>query len=117
VLALSALVFCAGFAAWVSLAAAVAAGVAALLTSAATQALLLEKAGPQQTAKVMALWALAWAGSKPLASFADGTLASHLGVFAAGFLLATPALAVAGAEIIMPKSSKDGFKRLARQLS
>jgi MFS family permease len=118
VLALSALVFCAGFAVWVSLVAAIAAGVAALLTGAATQALLLEKAGPQQAAKVMALWALAWAGSKPLASFADGTLASHLGVFGAGLLLAMPALAVASAEIIMPKSRKDGFKKFAaRQFS
>jgi predicted MFS family arabinose efflux permease len=117
VLALSALVFCAGFAAWVSLMAAIAAGAAALLTSAATQALLLEKAGADQAAKVMALWALAWAGSKPLASFADGTLASHFGVFAAGFLLAMPALAVAGAEIVMPKRRKDGFKRFARQFS
>lgn len=113
VLALSVIVFCAGFAAWVSLAAAIAAGVAALLTGAATQALLIHWAGDGQAAKVMALWALAWAGSKPLASFADGALASRYGVFAAGVLLALPALAVAGSEIVLPPHVKNSIKRLA----
>jgi predicted MFS family arabinose efflux permease len=113
VLALSVIVFCAGFTAWVSLVAAIAAGVAALLTGAATQALLIHWAGDGQAAKVMALWALAWAGSKPLASFADGALASRYGVFTAGVLLALPALAVAGSEIVLPRFAKDSIKRFA----
>jgi len=115
VLAISVIVFCAGFAAWVSLVAAVAAGVAALLTGAATQALLIHRAGRGQAAKVMALWALAWAGSKPLASFVDGALASRYGVLTAGVVLALPALAVAGAEIALPESAKNGLKRLAHE--
>ncbi len=114
VLALSVVVFTAGIAAWVSLLAALAAGVAGLLTGAATQALLFKTADPGQAAQVMALWAVAWAGSKPLASLADGWLASHVGVFSTGLLLAAPALAVACLEIFLPKGYKDRVKGFAR---
>ena len=40
----------------------------------------------------MAVWAIAWAGSKPLASLADGLLAGTVGLRWTGFLLALPAL-------------------------
>lgn len=43
-------------------------------------------------ASVMAIWAIAWAGSKPLASLTDGFLATTLGVRWTGVLLALPAL-------------------------
>jgi MFS family permease len=94
-LAVSVIVFTSGAAPWLSLLAALVAGVAALLTGAATQALLLKTAGPGQSTQVMTLWAVAWAGSKPLASITDGWLATHLGVLDAGLLLAAPALVVA----------------------
>jgi predicted MFS family arabinose efflux permease len=110
-LALSVIVFTSGFAAWVSLCAALAAGVAALLTGGATQALLLSEAGPRQATKVMALWAVAWAGSKPLASVTDGWLASDLGVRWAGLLLAAPALAVAVLELWLPANLKERAKQ------
>jgi type II secretory pathway component PulK len=113
VLGLSVVVFTSGIAAWLSLLAALVAGVAALLTGAATQVLLLQNAGPQQAASVMALWAVAWAGSKPVASFADGWLASTLGVRWAGLLLATPALAVAVLELHLSEGLKQKLKDFA----
>ncbi len=114
-LALSVILFTSGLAPWLSLLAALMAGVAALLTGAASQALLLGAAGPNQSAQVMALWAVAWAGSKPFASLTDGWLASHFGVLTAGLALATPALIVACLEIWLPKTRKTKMKALARQ--
>ena len=40
----------------------------------------------------MAVWAIAWAGSKPIASLADGLLANSVGLKWTGALLALPAL-------------------------
>jgi MFS family permease len=99
-LAISVIVFTAGISAWFSLLAALAAGVAGLLTGAATQSLLLKTAGPARATQVMALWAMAWAGSKPLASLADGWLASHVGVFRTGIVLASPAIIIALLELL-----------------
>jgi hypothetical protein len=109
-LALSVVIFTSGIAAWLSLLAALMAGVAALLTGAAAQDLLLKTAGPQRATQVMALWAIAWAGSKPLASLADGWLASHVGVFRAGIVLAAPALAVALLELFLGTGAKNWLK-------
>jgi hypothetical protein len=75
---------------WVSLAAALAAGVTCLLANSMTRTLLSRAAGVDQ-ASVMAVWAIAWAGSKPLASITDGLLAGLIGVRPTGMLLALPA--------------------------
>ena len=40
----------------------------------------------------MAVWAIAWAGSKPFASLIDGTLGSLIGLQWTGLILAAPAL-------------------------
>jgi len=40
----------------------------------------------------MAVWAIAWAGSKPVASLSDGLLARHIGIKVTGVLLALPAM-------------------------
>jgi len=79
---------------WLSAAAAFAAGTACLLAGASARSLLLDCGGidEKRQAAVMAAWAVAWAGSKPIASFADGGLASLIGVRATGILLALPAL-------------------------
>ena len=57
-----------------------------------TRAVLAERAGPEKTAAVMAVWAIAWAGSKPFASLIDGTLGSLIGLQWTGLILAAPAL-------------------------
>jgi MFS family permease len=77
---------------WVSAMAAFFAGVACLLANSATRALLIDQAGRQHEVSVMAVWAIAWAGSKPIASFVDGSLAGLIGVRATGVILALPAL-------------------------
>lgn len=112
-LAFSVIVFVLGITAWLSLLAALVAGVAALLTGAATQTLLFEKAGPGHAASVMALWAIAWAGSKPIASLMDGWLASMLGVRWAGLILAAPALAIATLELRLPDKPRRRLKNFA----
>jgi MFS family permease len=116
-LAVSIVVFASGVAPWLSLGAAVAAGVAALLTGAAAQALLQEVVGTERAPQVMALWAIAWAGSKPVASIADGWLASHGGLLTASLLLAGPALVVAVLELWLPQKAKKRLKDAAHATS
>jgi MFS family permease len=85
---------------WGSVAAAGAAGAACLVANAATRTLLAKEAGPSREARVMAVWAIAWAGSKPLASLIDGSLPGALGkllpaaisIKTTGVLLAAPTL-------------------------
>jgi predicted MFS family arabinose efflux permease len=75
---------------WVSFGAVFAAGVMCLLANSMTRTLLSQTAGVNQ-ASVMAVWAIAWAGSKPLASITDGLLAGWIGVRPTGMALAIPA--------------------------
>jgi predicted MFS family arabinose efflux permease len=76
---------------WVSFGAALAAGATCLVANSMTRTLLSQTAGVNQ-ASVMAVWAIAWAGSKPLASITDGLLAGGIGVRPTGMILAIPAL-------------------------
>lgn len=100
---------------WLSIAAAAVAGVACLLAGATLRTLLLRHAGgPERQPAVMAAWALAWAGSKPIASFADGALAgSQLGMRSTAILLALPALVPALILVGFPKVGK----RLVRHMA
>jgi hypothetical protein len=77
---------------WVSGVAALGAGLFCLIANSATRTLLSKSAGTARMAPVMAVWAIAWAGSKPLASLADGLLAGWVGVRWTGVMLALPAL-------------------------
>ena len=79
--------------AWGSFAAAFGAGATCLMANSATRTLLARRAGREHEASVMAVWAIAWAGSKPIASLADGLLANWVGLKWTGVLLALPALA------------------------
>jgi hypothetical protein len=85
--------FVATFSIWVSFAAAIGAGVTCLLANSMTRTLLSQTAGPARMAPVMAIWAIAWAGSKPLASLVDGSAAGLIGYRATGILLALPVFA------------------------
>jgi hypothetical protein len=64
---------------------------------------LAEHAGPDQAAAVMAVWAIAWAGSKPFASLLDGILGSSIGPQWTGLILATPALIPIVVIVLLPK--------------
>jgi MFS family permease len=96
-------------AAFITIVAAFMAGAAALFTGAATQALIV---GHDRTtaASVGGLWAIAWAGTKPVASLLDGWLASHLGIWSAGILLASPAATLALCEILLSPARKERIK-------
>jgi MFS family permease len=78
--------------AWGCFFAAFGAGVTCLIANSATRTLLATRAGPAHEASVMAVWAIAWAGSKPFASLSDGLLGSRIGIKWTGVLLAAPAL-------------------------
>ena len=107
-LSLAMIVFAAAPWLWLSVAAAFGVGVACLLAGAMTRSLLLGHAGTNERrqAAVMAGWAVAWAGSKPIASLADGTLAGLIGVRPTGMLLALPALLPAVVLICWPTMGK-----------
>jgi MFS family permease len=87
---------------WVSVLAAVGAGISCLIANSATRTLLYDEAGPERVASVMAIWAVAWAGSKPFASLTDGLLASNVGIRWTGVILAIPALIPIAMLILMP---------------
>jgi MFS family permease len=76
----------------VTISAAFGAGVMCLVSNSATRTVLATRAGPAHEASVMAVWAIAWAGSKPVASLSDGLLASHIGIKWTGVVLALPAM-------------------------
>jgi MFS family permease len=103
-LAVAMMVFAAAPWIWLSVAAAFGVGMACLLAGATTRSLLIECAGidEKRQAAVMAAWAVAWAGSKPIASLVDGSLAGLIGVRTTGALLALPALMPALVLILLP---------------
>ncbi len=103
-LAVAMMVFAAAPWIWLSVAAAFGVGMACLLAGATTRSLLIQCAGidEKHQAAVMAAWAVAWAGSKPIASLVDGSLASLIGVRTTGALLALPALIPALVLILLP---------------
>jgi MFS family permease len=101
VLAGSVVIFSLGLSVWASIVAAAIAGTAGLMTGSAAQALLLREVDPRRAIQVMALWAVAWAGTKPLASLADGWLASRLSIQWAAAILALPALSIVVVELFL----------------
>ena len=91
---------------WVSFCAALAAGVSCLLANSMTRTLLSQTAGSTQ-ASVMAVWAIAWAGSKPLASLTDGLLAGWIGVWPTGMILAIPAFIPIAAQLAVHAGTRN----------
>jgi len=77
---------------WIAVLAALGAGGSCLIANSVTRAVLAERAGSDNSAAIMAVWAIAWAGSKPFAALLDGALGSWIGPQWTGVILATPAL-------------------------
>lgn len=120
-LAASIVVFTMGFSFGVSLGAVVMAGAAGLLAGTAAQTALLrhhQKNGPDvaAVASVAALWAIAWAGTKPFASLLDGLLASHIGIVPTSATLAGPAIFIALCELMLPAWAKKLIENCAKNV-
>jgi predicted MFS family arabinose efflux permease len=115
VLFVAIVIFSAGWGTLISLGAAFAAGVAALHTGALSQA-QLTRHRPEHTASVMALWAIAWAGTKPIASLADGWLSSHIYLWLAAVILAAPALILGVLEIFLGKRRRELVREFGNKL-
>jgi predicted MFS family arabinose efflux permease len=113
VLAGSVILFAVGISPLVSLLCAFMAGAAALRTGAAAQTPIVVR-DKQSAASVGALWAIAWAGTKPVASFLDGWLASQIGFIGAAALLALPAITLAAFEILLREETKYAIKVWAK---
>ena len=77
---------------WIGVIAAIGAGASCLIANSVTRAALAEHAGREHSAAVMAVWEIAWAGSKPFASLIDGALGNSIGLGWTGLILAAPAL-------------------------
>jgi MFS family permease len=105
----SVVMFAVGFGPWASLCFAFTAGAAALFTGAATQAVIVGQY-PKNAASIAGLWAIAWAGTKPVASLLDGWLASHVGILITSIILACPAMALALCEIMLSDKIKKRIK-------
>jgi len=105
--------FALGIAAWICVVAAFAAGMAALYTGSLTQTELTQHR-PEHTASVMALWAIAWAGTKPIASFADGWLSSHFQLWQAAAILAAPALILGLGELLLHEKPRLWMKEFGK---
>lgn len=73
------------------------AGFGYLSSVTAASARLQLEVDDHQRGRMMALWAVAFLGSRPFASLVDGALAHAFGVRVAAFVLALPALAAAAA--------------------
>lgn len=102
ILALSMMLFVLSPWVLVSFSAAFVAGVMCLIANSATRTVLSTRAGPAKEASVMAIWAIAWAGSKPVASLSDGVLAGSIGIRWTGVVLAAPALMPIVALLALP---------------
>jgi MFS family permease len=110
VLIASVLLFAFAVSPLITLIAAFAAGVAGLFTNTATQALIV---GPHRNAaaSVAGLWAIAWAGTKPIASLLDGWLASNLGIRGAVVIMLAPAALLVLGELAISSKRKERIKR------
>jgi predicted MFS family arabinose efflux permease len=114
VLFIAIVIFALGFTTWLCLVAALAAGVAALHIGALTVTQLMRHR-PEHRASVMALWAIAWAGTKPIASLADGWLSSHVHLWLAAAVLAAPALILGLEELLLSNRHKKRIKEFGHQ--
>jgi hypothetical protein len=113
-LAGSVFLFALGLSPYLSLLFAFCTGVAALIAGTAAQTPIIVR-DHSDAAKVGALWAIAWAGTKPVASLLDGWLAGTFGIKAAVFVLVFPAGLLACCELFFPPALKDLIRGLGRQ--
>lgn len=65
----------------------------------------------QQRGRVMALWSVAFLGTRPIASLADGGLAKLVGVRAATIVLALPVIAAAGLVLLAHEPRRQRAQR------
>ena len=108
------MVFACGFDIWISLLAAFMAGVAVLYAGTLAQA-QLTRYRPEHMAGVMALWSIAWAGTKPLASLTDGWLTSHFDLWLAAAILALPALIIGLSVNLLSKKAKQRIAKFGQE--
>jgi MFS family permease len=108
-LAVSVFLYGLGLSPFLSLLFAFCTGVAALIAGTAAQTPIIVR-DHRDAASVGALWAIAWAGTKPVASLLDGWLAGAIGIRAAVFMLVLPAGMLALCELYFPPGLKNWIK-------
>jgi predicted MFS family arabinose efflux permease len=88
---------------WVGYAFLAVAGFGFLATNTASISRLQLEVSEDQRGRIMALWSVAFIGTRPLASLLDGAIAATFGVRTAGVCLAVPALCAAGAIYLLQR--------------
>ncbi|OLB64073.1 MAG: hypothetical protein AUI10_12590 [Actinobacteria bacterium 13_2_20CM_2_72_6] len=91
---------------WLGILAVLIAGAAFLMVGSTTQTLLLNLAGPHRAGRVMAVWAVAFAGSRPVATAIDTWLAGVVNAKVSTVVLALPALVVSVAVLGLRASAR-----------
>jgi predicted MFS family arabinose efflux permease len=102
VMSLATAVFALSPGAAVGLGALAVAGFCFLAAQTAATVVLQLKASDAERGRVMALWGVAWLGTRPLASLSDGAAARVIGLRGAALLMALPVLA--GAALLLRRS-------------
>jgi MFS family permease len=72
-----------------------------MVTNTAVTTALTIEAAPEQRGRVMAIWSLAFLGTRPPASLVDGAVASAAGLRAAAVVLTVPVLAAGAAMAVL----------------
>jgi MFS family permease len=86
------------------------AGFGFLAAQTAATVRLQERVSDAQRGRVMALWSVAWLGTRPIASLIDGALASLAGVRVAAAAMAVPVLVGAALLVVVWRRLPEGAK-------
>jgi predicted MFS family arabinose efflux permease len=81
------------------------AGFGYLTSQTRTTTLLYRSIADNERGRVMALWSIAFIGTRPLASLVDGFIGSAINIQTAALVMATPAAAACALSIVMDRRS------------
>src|SRR5258707_7356808 len=107
---MSVCIFGMGYSTWISLTAALLAGIATLRAATATLAALAQVAGRSYAGQMIALWAIALAGSQPIAFLQNRWLSTTTGMRDAALVAMMPAVVIALMELFLSPTVKKMIK-------
>ena len=84
------------------------AGFGYLTSQTRTTTLLYRSIADSERGRIMALWSIAFIGTRPLASLVDGLIGSAIGVRTAALVMAVPAAIACGLSVLADRRSLQG---------
>jgi sugar phosphate permease len=91
------------------------AGFGYLTSQTRTTTLLYRSIADSERGRVMALWSIAFIGTRPIASLVDGFIGSAINIQTAALVMAAPAAAACILSIVMDRRSLDPRTRSSRR--